>query len=237
MTSIPLAENRSLEELDRENSWVWIFLLQLRPGLLERLIGRHHIFLPPLGSSGLLALRCQRLQRGRCVMDVDGAICGLVGMLQNANDGFADCWKGRRAEDAITAVEEVDALLFEVHAEADSHAPIEEGSRHDEGVSHPAGGCFFLECVLNYDLIFEDRKSSDFLVEGVAAEFGGDEVLDVGFGRGFNEEKLSGDDGGAEGGDDCILALKGVGERIERFVVNWGNGDGWRKAMGAGFAS
>ena len=71
---------------------------------------------------------------------------------------------------------------------------------------------------------------------GVRPEFRGDEALDACFRRGLDEEKLGFDDGGAEGGDDGILALEGGGERVKGVVFDGFDGDGRGEVVGAGFA-
>lgn len=42
----------------------------------------------------------------------------------------------------------------------------------------------------------------------------------MGFGRGFDQEKLCSDSGRGEDRDDGVLALEGVGEGIEGVVVD-----------------
>lgn len=128
-------------------------------------------------------------------------------MRQDARDSLADGGEGGGAEGAVAAVQELDALGFEVHEEADFDAPVEKGTRADEGVGHAAGrGGFLLQGVLDLDFVREDGEAADFVVEGVGAEFGGDEAFDVRFGRGFDEEKLGGEGGEAEGRDEGFLA-------------------------------
>ena len=95
----------------------------------------------------------------------------------------------------------------------------------------------FLQGVLDCDFVLEDGESTGLLMKGVGTELGGDEPLDMGLGRGFNQEKLCGDSGGADGRDDGFLAFEGVGEGFEGVVVDWDDGDrGW-KAMSAAVAS
>jgi hypothetical protein len=74
-------------------------------------------------------------------------------------------------------------------------------------------------------------------MKGVGTELGGDEALDMGFGGGFDQEKLCGDSGGGEGGDDGFLASEGVGEGVQGVVVDWDGGDGGGEAMSAALAS
>ena len=74
-------------------------------------------------------------------------------------------------------------------------------------------------------------------MKGVGTELGGDEPLYMGLGRGFNQEKLCGDSGGADGRDDGFLAFERVGEGFEGVVVDWDGGYGGWKAMSAAVAS
>lgn len=59
----------------------------------------------------------------------------------------------------------------------------------------------------------------------------------MGFGRGFDQEKLCGDGGGGEGRDEGFLAFEGVGEGVKGLVVDWDSGDGGGEAMSAALAS
>lgn len=84
--------------------------------------------------------------------------------------------------------------------------------------------------------VLEDRELTGFLDDRVGAELGGNEALDPGFRSGFDQEKLCGDGGTAEGRDDSFLASEGVGERFQGVIVDWDDGDGGGKAMGAAVA-
>lgn len=209
-----------------------MILLQLGPRLLQHLVDRHHILLPPLRTGGLLAHDRQLLQRRCRILHVDGTVLRLLRMRQDAGDGLGDGREGGGAEEAVAAVEQVDALPLDVHDEAGHHAPVEEGARADECVGHGAdGGCFFLEGVLDGDFVLEDGQLRGLGVQGVGAELGGDEASDVGFGRGLDEEELGGDGGGGEGRDEGFLAVESGGQGVEGVVVDGDGGDGRGKVV------
>jgi len=156
---------------------------------------------------------------------------------EDAGDGLTDRGDGRGAEEALAAVEQADTLSFEVHDEADRDAPVEERARAYEGVGHAAGGCFFLEGMLDRNFVLDDGETTGLLVQRVGTKLGGDEAPDTGLGRGFDQQELSGDGGGGEGGDDGLLAFEGVGEGVEGVVVNRDGGDGGGEVVGAALAS
>lgn len=59
----------------------------------------------------------------------------------------------------------------------------------------------------------------------------------MGFGRCFDQEELCADGEGGESRDHSVLTLEGVGEGVERIVVDWDGGDGVGKFMTAALAS
>lgn len=89
---------------------------------------------------------------------------------------------------------------------------------------------------MDCDFVLKDRESTALLIKGVRTELGGNEALDMGFGRGLNQEKLSSDSNGGEGRDKGFLAFECVGERVEGVIVNWDGGDGGGKVMRAALA-
>ena len=59
----------------------------------------------------------------------------------------------------------------------------------------------------------------------------------MGFGRGFDQEKLCGDSDGGEGRDEGFLSSEGVGEGVEGVGVDWDDGGEGGKAMSVVLAS
>lgn len=126
------------------------------------------------------------LQANGGVLHVHGPVLGFLRMLQNADDDLADGGQGCSAENTIASVVQVDALFFQVDKEADRDAPVQERSRGDDGVGQAAaGGSFFLQRILHYNFVLEQRESPGFLHKRVGTELGRNETLDTGFGRGF----------------------------------------------------
>ena len=236
-TPVSLTPDGGLEEVVDEDTWVWLLLLQLGPGLTEDVLGVHHVLFPSLGPSGLLAHRGHLLRRDGGILNVDGTVLGLLGVLEDTGDCLANGREGSGAEGAVATVEQGNALGLEVHAEANHDAPVEERSRHDEGVGHAAGACFFLEGLLDSDFVLEDWDGSGLGVGGVTTELGGNKTLDVGFSGGLDEEKLAGDGGGAKGGDDGVLSFESVGEGLKGVVVDWSRGNGRGQGVAAALAS
>lgn len=186
MGSVTFPKNGRLDELKGKISRIGLRLLQLSPSLLEQIINSDRSLRPSLCASSLLAQSCQVLQCHSSILHVHGAILSFLWVLQNADNSLADGRQGCGAEKAIAAVEEVDALSFQVDDEALRDAPVQKRARGDEGVGQAAGVCFFLKRVLDQDLILEDRESPGFLRLGVRTELGRNEKLDMGFGRGFH---------------------------------------------------
>ncbi len=134
MPSVALAPNSRKDEVIHEDIRVRLLLLELLPSLRETVISSDLLLLPTLRTCGFLALGQELLQRGGRVLDIDGAVLGLVEMLEHARDGLADGWERGGAEEAVAAVVELDALALDVHDEADHEAPVEEGAGADQGV-------------------------------------------------------------------------------------------------------
>lgn len=170
-------------------------------------------------------------------MNVDGTVLGLLGVLEDTGDCLADGRERGSAEGAVATVVQGDALRLEVHAEANHDAPVEERPRHYEGVGQATRACFFLQGILNGNFVLEDGDGSGLGVGGVTTKLGGNETLDVGFSGGLDEEKLAGDGGRAEGGDDGVLSFESVGEGIQGVVVDRSGGDGRGKGVAAALAS
>lgn len=226
MPAVALAPNRRKDEVIHEQIRVRLLLLELLPGLRETVSNSDLLLLPPLRTRGFLALGQERLQRGGRVLDIDGAVLGLVGMLEHAGDGLADGWERGGAEEAVAAVVELDALALDVHDEADHDAPVEERAGADQGVGHAGGAGLLLERVLDGDLGLEGREGAGLGEGGVGPEFGGDEALDACFAGGLDEEELLVDDGGAEGGYEGVLTAEGGGQGVEGGVVDGLDGHG-----------
>ena len=84
----------------------------------------------------------------------------------------------------------------------------------------------------------EDGQAGGQRVEGVAAEFGGDEALDSGGDGGGEQGVLLAAEGGrVQGGDDGVLAFQGAEEGGRVGVVDGLDVDaGWEGAASAGVA-
>lgn len=199
MTTITLTQDAHPDEVEGKNMWIWIFLLQLGPGLIEHLVYRHNGFLPSIRPHGLLPKSRQLLQRRRCIMHIHSTVLCLFEMIKNAHDGLTDSWEGGGAEDTVATVEKGDFLILEVHDKADLNAPVQERARAYEGISHATGGSLFPEGGLDRDFALENRESGALFVQEVGAEFGGDEAFDVAFGSGFDQEQLFFHTSGGEG--------------------------------------
>jgi len=226
MRSVALAPNSRKDEVIHEHIRVRLLLLELLPGLRETVISSDLLLLPPLRARGFLALGQELLQRGGRVLDIDGAVLGLVEMLEHARDGLADGWERGGAEEAVAAVVELDALALDVHDEADHEAPVEEGAGAHQGVGHAGGAGLLLERVLDGDFGLEGREGAGLGEGGVGAELGGEEALDAGFAGGFDKEELLVDDCGTEGGYKGVLTAEGGGQGVEGGVVDGLDGHG-----------
>lgn len=195
MATIAIAPDGCLEEGENEAIGVRLRFLQLGPTCLVEVIRRHN-FLLPLARVRLLAESCQLLLRGDGIMHVDCTVLGLLGVKQSASDGFTDSSEICGAKVAVTAIQELDALALEVHDETNHDTPVEERTGADERVGQAGGRGFFLQGLLNLDLVSEDWKGGSFLIEGVGAELGRDEAVDLGFGSGFDKAELDSNSNG-----------------------------------------
>lgn len=177
------------------------------------------------------------LQRRGSVLHEHGAILGFLRVLQEADNGLGGGKQGCSAENAIAAVEEVDALFFQADDEAEREASVQKRPGGDEGVGQAAGVCFFLKRVLDSDLVLEDRESARFLRLSARPELGRNETLDMGFGSGFHQPKLRGDRVPGKNRDDGILAFESAGEGIEGVLVDGDHVHGGGKIVIAALAS
>ena len=140
MIAIAISPNGRFDEVEDESVRIRLRLLQLRPALLIEFLYRHNILslLAWLVSSSLLAQSRQFLQRRGSVLYIYGAVCDFLGVMQDTSDGLADGGECCGAEVAVAAIEQVDALVLEVHDEADHYPPILERSVADEGIGQSA---------------------------------------------------------------------------------------------------
>lgn len=151
--------------------------------------------------------------------------------------GHAGADEGQRgaAEGPVPAVDQLVRLVLHVDEEAARDAPVEEDAVEHVGVGALAGA-------VRAEL-FQQRGVGDFGrvdgqgvragVEGVAAEFAGQDPGDAGGDGGAEEGCLVLGARGAEAGDQGVLAGEGGGEAFRGGVVDCGGFDAGGERAGA----
>lgn len=160
----------------------------------------------------------QLVLRNCSALHVYSAVLSFVGVLKYPDDSLTDVFQKGRAVLVVSSIENTRRAAFEVEPEADLHAPIEEQTVANQGVTDLGG--FLFEIVLGDGFALEDGQSGCFGISGdVGAKFGWDEAFDSGGDGGVDQGWLGvvGRDCGHEG----IVALKGVDEGLVRAVVDF----------------
>ena len=165
MSAKPLAPNDRDDEISHKVNIVWFLFAELFPSFRKHVVNSDILFLPSFCPCRLLSLGQEVLQGRSRVLDVDGTILRRIEVLEHADDGFSNGRERRCAEEALAAVIEFDALLLEVHDEADHNTPVKEQAGANQGIRHPAGAArMLLERVLDRQLGLEDGKGPGLLV-------------------------------------------------------------------------
>jgi hypothetical protein len=215
---LAVAEDTNNNEPNHSLADLIATMLQLLVRVLEQLLNRSVLAINLHTRLHLLSNLNQLVLRNRSALNIHSAVLGLLGVLQNANNSFADVAQEGHAVLVVSSIKDARRAALEIDREAGLHAPVEEQAVVDQGVAD--FGRLLLEVILGDDFTLEDGQSGRLRVSGdVRAEFGRDEALDSGGDGGVDESGL-----GVVFGDcgyEDVLAFEGVDEGVLRAVVDF----------------